>query len=99
MLIAEDDQDTRDALARLVRAEPTLELADAVADAAQAIMVAMREKPAVALLDVHIPGGGATRGARHQAPLAEDAGPRALRATTTARRCSRCSRPAPTDIS
>ena len=59
VLIAEENTDERAALARLVSAEPTLELADAVADAAQAILVSMREKPAVAVLDVHIPGGGA----------------------------------------
>ena len=70
VLIAEENTDERAALARLVSAEPTLELADAVADAAQAILVSMREKPAVAVLDVHIPGGGAiaARGIKRCSP-------------------------------
>jgi EAL domain-containing protein (putative c-di-GMP-specific phosphodiesterase class I)/DNA-binding NarL/FixJ family response regulator len=70
VLIAEENTDARTALARLVSAEPTLELADAVADAAQAILVSMREKPAVAVLDVHIPGGGAiaARGIKRCSP-------------------------------
>ena len=53
-----------------MQAEPTLELADAVADAAQAILVSMREKPAVAVLDVRIPGGGAiaARGIKRCSP-------------------------------
>ena len=70
VLIAEEDADARAALAQLVSSEPALELADAVSDAAQAILVAMREKPAVAVLDVHIPGGGATaaRGIKRCSP-------------------------------
>jgi EAL domain-containing protein (putative c-di-GMP-specific phosphodiesterase class I)/DNA-binding NarL/FixJ family response regulator len=70
VLIAEEDADARDALATLVSAEPALELADAVGDAAQAILVSMREKPAVAVLDVHIPGGGAiaARGIKRCSP-------------------------------
>jgi EAL domain-containing protein (putative c-di-GMP-specific phosphodiesterase class I) len=53
-----------------VSAEPTLELTDSVADAAQAILVSMRDKPAVAVLDVHIPGGGAiaARGIKRCSP-------------------------------
>ena len=70
VLVAEENADARTALARLVSAEPTLELADAVADAAQAILVSMREKPAVAVLDVHITGGGAiaARGIKRCSP-------------------------------
>ena len=58
VLIAEEDDAARDELATLVRAEPSLELADAVGDAEQAIMVSMREKPAVAVLGVDIPAAG-----------------------------------------
>ena len=78
VLIAEENTDARTALARLVSAEPTLELADAVADAAQAILVSMREKPAVAVLDVHIPGGGAiaARGIKRCSP--QDTRPRTV---------------------
>jgi EAL domain-containing protein (putative c-di-GMP-specific phosphodiesterase class I)/DNA-binding NarL/FixJ family response regulator len=70
VLIAEEDAVVRDELATLVRAEPSLELADAVADAAEAILVSMREKPAVALLGVRIPGGGASaaRGIKRCSP-------------------------------
>ena len=70
VLIAEEDDAARDELATLVRAEPSLELADAVGDAEQAIMVSMREKPAVAVLGVDIPGGGASaaRGIKRCSP-------------------------------
>jgi EAL domain-containing protein (putative c-di-GMP-specific phosphodiesterase class I)/DNA-binding NarL/FixJ family response regulator len=70
VLIAEEDDAARDELATLVRAEPSLELADAVGDAEQAIMVSMREKPAVAVLGVGIPGGGASaaRGIKRCSP-------------------------------
>jgi EAL domain-containing protein (putative c-di-GMP-specific phosphodiesterase class I)/DNA-binding NarL/FixJ family response regulator len=70
VLIAEEDDAARDELATLVRAEPSLELADAVGDAAQAIAVSMRQKPAVAVLGVRIPGGGASaaRGIKRCSP-------------------------------
>jgi EAL domain-containing protein (putative c-di-GMP-specific phosphodiesterase class I)/DNA-binding NarL/FixJ family response regulator len=70
VLIAEEDDIARDELATLVRAQSSLELADAVSDAAQAILVSMREKPAVAVLDVRIPGGGASaaRGIKRCSP-------------------------------
>jgi EAL domain-containing protein (putative c-di-GMP-specific phosphodiesterase class I)/DNA-binding NarL/FixJ family response regulator len=70
VLIAEEDATAREALVSLVRSEPSLELADAVPDAAQAILSSMREKPAVAVLDVRIPGGGATaaRGIKRCSP-------------------------------
>ncbi len=70
VLIAEADDGARDELVSLVRSEPSLELADAVGDAAQAILVSMREKPAVAVLAVRIPGGGATaaRGIKRCSP-------------------------------
>lgn len=70
VLIAEDDATARDELASLVRSEPSLELADAVGDAAQAILASMREKPAVAVLGVRIPGGGASaaRGIKRCSP-------------------------------
>ena len=70
VLIAEEDADAREQLANLVRSEPSLELADAVADAAEAILASMREKPAVAVLNADIPGGGATaaRGIKRCSP-------------------------------
>ena len=70
VLIAEEDAEARSELVTLVRAEPTLELADAVSDAAQAILSSMREKPAVAVLNGRIPGGGAiaARGIKRCSP-------------------------------
>ena len=70
VLIAESDDVARDELASLVRSEPSLELADAVSDASQAILVSMRERPAVAVLGVRIPGGGASaaRGIKRCSP-------------------------------
>lgn len=70
VLIAEEDEIARGELVTLVRSEPSLELADAVGDAAQAILSSMREKPAVAVLGVRIPGGGASaaRGIKRCSP-------------------------------
>jgi EAL domain-containing protein (putative c-di-GMP-specific phosphodiesterase class I)/DNA-binding NarL/FixJ family response regulator len=70
VLIADEDPQARDELVSLVRSEAAFEVADAVGDAAQAILVSMREKPAVAVLDVRIPGGGATaaRGIKRCSP-------------------------------
>ncbi len=70
VLIAEDEGEVRDALARLIASDSSLELTEAVADAAQAIASAARRAPAVALLDVRMPGGGAaaTRGIKDASP-------------------------------
>ena len=70
VLIAEDDEGIREVLASVVRSESAFELAGTVADAAQAIAVAAEEQPDVALVDVRMPGGGATaaRGIRQRSP-------------------------------
>lgn len=70
VLIAEDDPSVRDALAAIVSAEPTLELAGAVADADRAVELAAAERADVALVDVRMPGGGAraARGIRRRSP-------------------------------
>jgi DNA-binding NarL/FixJ family response regulator len=70
VLIAEDDEGIRETLASVVRAEAAFELAGSVADAAQAIAAAARELPDVALVDVRMPGGGATaaRGIKRRSP-------------------------------
>ena len=60
VLVAEDDPTVRDALEALFRSERSLELVAAVGDAASAVEAAMREQPDVALVDVRMPGGGAT---------------------------------------
>jgi DNA-binding NarL/FixJ family response regulator len=70
VLIAEDDAGIRETLASIVHAEPTFALAAAVEDAAHAIVAAARELPDVALVDVRMPGGGAsaTRGIKLHSP-------------------------------
>lgn len=60
VLVAEDDQTVRDALEALFRSERSLELAAAVGDAPSAVEAARREQPDVALVDVRMPGGGAS---------------------------------------
>lgn len=60
VLVAEDDQTVRDALEALLRSERSLELAAAVGDAPSAVEAARREQPDVALVDVRMPGGGAS---------------------------------------
>jgi signal transduction histidine kinase/DNA-binding NarL/FixJ family response regulator len=59
ILIADDDALVREALAELIRTEPSLELVDAVADGAQAVASALVNQPDVAILDVQMPRGGA----------------------------------------
>jgi DNA-binding NarL/FixJ family response regulator len=70
VLIAEDDEGVREILASVVGSEPSFELAGAVEDAAEAVAVAAREHPDVALIDVRMPGGGAsaTRGIKQRSP-------------------------------
>ncbi len=60
VLIAEDESEVREALVALIRSESHFELIGAAADAEEAIMLATRERPEVAVLDVRMPGGGAS---------------------------------------
>jgi DNA-binding NarL/FixJ family response regulator len=61
VLIADDEDDVRDLLAEMIRREEGLELVAAVADAAEAIEAAERERPDVAIIDAHMPEGGGVR--------------------------------------
>jgi EAL domain-containing protein (putative c-di-GMP-specific phosphodiesterase class I)/AmiR/NasT family two-component response regulator len=61
VLIAEDERVIRDALARMVDDEESLELVAVAADAEEAVTMAGRERPDVALIDVKMPGGGGVR--------------------------------------
>ena len=61
ILIADDEDDVRDLLQEMIAREPTLDLVGAGVDAAQAIEIAAREKPDVALIDAHMPEGGGLR--------------------------------------
>ncbi len=64
VLIADDHRDYRDVLSAVIAREHGLELAAIAADAAQAIELAAREQPDVALLDMRMPAGGALAAAR-----------------------------------
>jgi EAL domain-containing protein (putative c-di-GMP-specific phosphodiesterase class I)/CheY-like chemotaxis protein len=64
VMIAEDEPSVRNALAALIRSEPDLDLVAEAGDAVQAIDLARRYRPDVAVLDVKMPGGGGSRAAR-----------------------------------
>ena len=64
LLIADDDEAVREALADLLAYEASLTLVAFAATADEAIEIAARERPHVALLDVRMPGGGGPRAAR-----------------------------------
>jgi EAL domain-containing protein (putative c-di-GMP-specific phosphodiesterase class I)/AmiR/NasT family two-component response regulator len=64
VLIAEDERVIRDALSRMVDDEESLELVAVAADAEEAVAMAGRERPDVALIDVKMPGGGGVRATR-----------------------------------
>jgi DNA-binding NarL/FixJ family response regulator len=70
VLIAEDDAGVREVLMSVVRSEPTFEVAGVAGDAPQAILAAAQNLPDVALVDVRMPGGGAsaTRGIKQRSP-------------------------------
>jgi EAL domain-containing protein (putative c-di-GMP-specific phosphodiesterase class I)/FixJ family two-component response regulator len=58
VLIAEDDPEFRAVLAELVAEDHSLRLVAAASDAAEAAVLAEREHPDVALVDVRMPAGG-----------------------------------------
>ena len=64
VLVADDDDHVRGALADIVRGEPSLALVALASDAEEAIDAAVREHPDVALVDVRMPGGGGPEAAR-----------------------------------
>src|ERR1700730_2260130 len=64
VLVADDEPAVRAALAELIETEDTLELVGTAKDAQEAIELAIRERPDVALLDVKMPAGGCPRAAR-----------------------------------
>jgi EAL domain-containing protein (putative c-di-GMP-specific phosphodiesterase class I)/CheY-like chemotaxis protein len=61
VLIADDDANVRETLARLIGGEATLEVVGTAGDADQAIGLASATHPDVALVDVQMPGGGGQR--------------------------------------
>ena len=64
VMIAEDKPTFRRAMGELIRGEEALELVGAAADAQEAIDLADRLRPDVALLDVKMPAGGGPRATR-----------------------------------
>jgi DNA-binding NarL/FixJ family response regulator len=58
VLICDDNDLLRAALAEVVRAQPDLTLSGSAADADEAIRLATARRPHVVVLDVRIPGGG-----------------------------------------
>jgi len=64
VLIAEDDPGAREALAELIEGEASLALVAKAEDADQAISLAARHRPDVALLDVRMPFGGGPKATR-----------------------------------
>ena len=64
VLIADDESAVRDALSDLVGSDESMEVVGTAGDADEAIDVARRERPDVALIDVKMPAGGGARAAR-----------------------------------
>jgi EAL domain-containing protein (putative c-di-GMP-specific phosphodiesterase class I)/CheY-like chemotaxis protein len=64
VLVADDDPHLREALIDLIGREPSLDLVGVANDAGEAIELAERHRPEVALVDVRVPGGGGARVAR-----------------------------------
>ena len=58
VLVADDDAALREVLSSLIQGDDRLELVGAVGSAEQAIEMAARERPDVALVDVRMPGDG-----------------------------------------
>jgi EAL domain-containing protein (putative c-di-GMP-specific phosphodiesterase class I)/DNA-binding NarL/FixJ family response regulator len=61
VLVADDDELIREVLLELLGTDPRFDVVGVVADAAAAIEMAERERPAVALVDVKMPEGGGQR--------------------------------------
>jgi EAL domain-containing protein (putative c-di-GMP-specific phosphodiesterase class I)/CheY-like chemotaxis protein len=64
VMIADDEPAVCDALSSLIGEDPEISVVGTGGDAEQAIAIARRERPDVALLDVRMPRGGGPRAAR-----------------------------------
>ena len=64
MLISDDDELIRDVLREVLDEQPDIAVVAVAADADEAIRLAEHHRPAVAVLDVRMPGGGGARAAR-----------------------------------
>jgi signal transduction histidine kinase len=72
VLIAEDEPAVREALTDLILTDDKLKLVGAAGDAEEAIHLAGRHRPDVALLDVKMPAGGGTRASREIRAVSPD---------------------------
>src|SRR5919204_4197839 len=71
VLVAEDEPSVRAALVALIQAEPSLELVGEASAAPEAVALATKHQPDVAVIDVRMPGGGgaaAVRGIKRKSP-------------------------------
>ncbi len=64
VMVAEDEWAVREAIVGLIAESPRIQVVAAARDAAEAVEVAASSLPDVALVDVHMPGGGGPRAAR-----------------------------------
>ncbi|MGW4521794.1 response regulator [Amycolatopsis sp. NPDC004378] len=64
VLISDDDAMIRDVLKEVLDSESDIAVVAVAGDADEAIRLAERHRPAVAVLDVRMPGGGGARAAR-----------------------------------
>ena len=64
VMVADDEESVRDVLEALLSSEPEIDLVGKAADAEAAIELACSRLPDVALVDVHMPGGGGPRATR-----------------------------------
>lgn len=64
VLVADDDDDVRDALAELIGGDPDFEVVAVAASGDAAIALAAEHRPDLAVLDVRMPGGGGPAAAR-----------------------------------
>jgi EAL domain-containing protein (putative c-di-GMP-specific phosphodiesterase class I)/CheY-like chemotaxis protein len=64
VIVGEDDASVRQAVVEAIEREPGMTVVGTAADAEEAIEVAVRERPDVAVLDVKMPAGGGPRATR-----------------------------------
>jgi DNA-binding NarL/FixJ family response regulator len=64
VLIGDDEPMIRDVVREVLEAEPDFDVVAVAGDADEAIRLAERHRPAVAILDVRMPSGGGIRAAR-----------------------------------
>ena len=72
MLISDDDELIRAVLKEVLDEEPDIAVVAVAGDVDEAIRLAEHHRPAVAVLDVRMPGGGGARAAREIARCSPD---------------------------